>query len=148
MTFAGFVTAMTLGIWMSDGWEVSASTSEETVEGDDTAAGRGGIVGSARDDRRAAGLHGRVLALRVRRRASPHNQADSLAYVGQLLGGGMWRFAIVSAVMISTLSTLWTTILYLSRSVYAMGRDRVLPRSSVGSTGATSRSGRWRSSRC
>ena len=30
--------------------------------------------------------------------------------------------------MISTLSTLWTTILYLSRSVFAMGRDRVLPR--------------------
>jgi amino acid transporter len=30
--------------------------------------------------------------------------------------------------MISTLSTLWTTILYLSRSVFAMGRDGVLPR--------------------
>jgi hypothetical protein len=26
---AGFVTAMTLAVWMSDGWEVSASTSEE-----------------------------------------------------------------------------------------------------------------------
>ena len=44
LTFAGFATAMTLGIWMSDGWEVSASTSEE-VKGDARAAGRGGIVG-------------------------------------------------------------------------------------------------------
>ena len=30
--------------------------------------------------------------------------------------------------LVSTCSTLWTTILYLSRSVYAMGRDGVLPR--------------------
>ncbi len=57
------------------------------------------------------------------------NQADALAYVGTLLGGNFWRVAIVVTVLVSTLSTLWTTILYLSRSVYAMGRDRVLPRS-------------------
>ena len=48
--------------------------------------------------------------------------------MSRLLGGGAWRLAIVTAVMISTLSTLWTTILYLSRSVFAMGRDGVLPR--------------------
>ncbi|HVA34556.1 MAG TPA: amino acid permease, partial [Candidatus Baltobacteraceae bacterium] len=56
------------------------------------------------------------------------NAADSLEYVSRLLGGGVWHWLIVIAVMVSTLSTLWTTILYLSRSVYAMGRDRVLPR--------------------
>ena len=56
------------------------------------------------------------------------HESDSLAYVGDLLGGGVWRWLMVAAVMISSLSTLWTTILYLSRSVYAMGRDRVLPR--------------------
>jgi amino acid transporter len=38
-----------------------------------------------------------------------------------------WRAAIVITVLVSTLSTLWTTLLYLSRSVYAMGRDRLLP---------------------
>ncbi len=30
-------------------------------------------------------------------------------------------------VLTSSLSALWTTVLYLSRSVYAMGRDGVLP---------------------
>jgi len=35
---------MTLGIWMSDGWEVSASTGEE-VDDDASATGRGGITG-------------------------------------------------------------------------------------------------------
>jgi len=126
LTFAGFVTAMTLGIWMSDGWEVSASTGEE-VDDDATATGRGGITG----------LLVTTVVLVACMIAFMHlgtpkgfadNSADSLAYVSELLGGGVWTTLIVSAVMISTLSTLWTTILYLSRSVFAMGRDRVLPR--------------------
>jgi amino acid transporter len=126
LTFAGFATAMTLGIWMSDGWEVSASASEE-VAADAGASGRGGIVG----------LIVTTIVLVFCMTAFLHlgtpkgfadNASDSLEYVGQLLGGGLWRWFIVVAVMVSTLSTLWTTILYLSRSIYAMGRDRVLPR--------------------
>ena len=123
--FAGFVTAMTLAVWMSDGWEVSASTSEE-VEDSAEAAGRGGI----------AGLVISTLVLVVCMYAFQHlgslqgfadNQADALAYVGTLLGSPIWRYAIVVTVLLSTLSTLWTTVLYLTRSVFAMGRDGVLP---------------------
>jgi amino acid transporter len=40
----GFVAAMVLAIWMVDGWEVSASTSEETRRGP-RSAGEGGVVG-------------------------------------------------------------------------------------------------------
>ncbi len=126
MTFAGFVTAMTLGIWMSDGWEVSASTGEE-VKGDTRAAGRGGIVGLVVTTVILIGCMTAFLHLGTPK-GFADNAADSLEYVSRLLGGGAWRLAIVSAVMISTLSTLWTTILYLSRSVFAMGRDGVLPR--------------------
>lgn len=126
LTFAGFVTAMTLGIWMSDGWEVSASTSEET-HGSAETSGRGGIVGLVAT---TVVLVGCMLAFQHlgTPQGFAQNAADSLEYVGRLLGGPWWRLAIIAAVMISTLSTLWTTILYLSRSVYAMGRDRVLPR--------------------
>jgi len=123
---AGFVSAMTLAIWMSDGWEVSASTSEE-VQDSPAASGRGGIVGLV--------LTTVVLVLCMyaylhlgNLQGFAGNQADALAYVGSLLGGAWWRLAIVVTVLLSTLSTLWTTILYLSRSVYAMGRDGVLPR--------------------
>lgn len=121
----GFVSAMTLAVYVSDGWEVSASTSEE-VNDAPTAAGRGGVTG----------LLLTTVVLAICMYAFLHvgsvqgfadNQADALAYVGSLLGGVWWRVAIVAAVLISTLSTLWTTILYLSRSVYAMGRDAVLP---------------------
>jgi amino acid transporter len=126
ITFAGFVTAMTLGIWMSDGWEVSASTGEE-VKGDSRAAGRGGIVGLVVTTVILIGCMMAFLHLGTPK-GFADNAADSLEYVSRLLGGGVWRLAIVTAVMISTLSTLWTTILYLSRSVFAMGRDGVLPR--------------------
>ncbi len=122
----GFVTAMTLAVWMNDGWEVSASTSEE-VNDSPVAAGRGGI----------AGLIVSTIALFTCMIAYMHlgtpkgfadNQTDALAYVGTLLGGEWWRVAIVVTVLVSTLTTLWTTILYLSRSAFAMGRDRLLPR--------------------
>jgi amino acid transporter len=125
-SFAGFLTAMTLGVWMSDGWEVSASASEE-VSDTATASGRGGITG-------LLVTTGILLACMF---AYLHlgstggfaaNQADAMRYVADLLGGGVWRVVIVTTVLVSTSSTLWTTVLYLSRSVYAMGRDRTLPR--------------------
>jgi amino acid transporter len=126
LSLFGFASAMTLGVWMSDGWEVSASASEE-VSDDSRAAGRGGITG----------LLVTVAILATAMTAYLHagsasgfaaNQADAMRYVADLLGDGLWRPLIVTTVLVSTSSTLWTTILYLSRSTYAMGRDGVLPR--------------------
>ncbi|GAC1309950.1 MAG: APC family permease [Vulcanimicrobiaceae bacterium] len=124
--FAGIASAMVLGIWMTDGWEVSASAAEE-ARGPARTAGRGGV----------AGLVVTTLVLLVAMSAYGHvgsvagfaaNQTDAMAYVAARLGGGAWRLAIVATVLVSTAATLWTTLLYLSRSVYAMGRDGVLPR--------------------
>lgn len=130
VTLAGFVAAMTFAVWMVDGWEISASTSEE-VNDDARASGRGGITGLVVTTAilgfcmiaylRLGGVGGFVT-----------HQSDALAYVGDRLGGATWRFAIVATVLVSSCSALWTTLLYLSRSVFAMGRDGVLPRA-VGS---------------
>lgn len=125
LTFAGFAGAMTLGVWMSDGWEVSASTSEEVAD-DARAAGRGGITGLFLTTAVLLACMLAFLHLAPTTEIAS-NASDSLAFVGGLLGGP-WRFALITCVMVSTLSTLWTTVLYLSRSVYAMGRDGVLPR--------------------
>jgi amino acid transporter len=123
---AGVVTAMVLGIWMTDGWEVSASASEE-ASGPAETSGRGGVLALVVTAvilllAMGAYLHvGSVAGFSA-------NQTDAMSYVADRLGGPAWHIAIVATVLVSTAATLWTTVLYLSRSVYAMGRDGVLPR--------------------
>jgi len=122
----GFIYAMTLGVWMSDGWELSAATSEEVAK-DPRASGRGGITGLLVTTAVLAfamfafGHLGTVHGFAA-------NQADAMRYVSDLLGAPAWRPVILVTVLVSTSSALWTTLLYLSRSVFAMGRDGVLPR--------------------
>ena len=131
----GFIEAMVLGIWMVDGWEVTASTSEETRDAA-RVAGVGGIVGLLVTAVflivcTFAYLHaGGVQGLAA-------NQTDVLAFVGERLGGG-WRTLLVVTVLISLAAALETTLLYLVRSVYAMGRDGVLP-GALGLLGARTR---------
>ena len=123
--YLGVVTAIVLGIWMTDGWEVSASTSEETTGGAET-PGRGGIVGLLATS--AVLLFAMGAYLHVGSVAGfAANQSDAMDYVATRLGGDVWRPIVVVTVLVSTAATLWTTVLYLSRSVYAMGRDGVLP---------------------
>src|SRR5581483_6590909 len=113
----GFLYAMTLGVWMSDGWELSAATSEE-VDHDKTASGRGGITGLL--------ITTATLAIAMFAfqsigtvRGFTANQADAMRYVADLLGAPIWRPLILTTVLVSTSSALWTTLLYLSRSVFA-----------------------------
>ena len=131
-TTAGFVAAMVLAIWMVDGWEVSASTSEET-RAPSRSAGYGGV----------AGLLVTAAFLFVCSAAYLHvagigglasHQVDALAFTGERLGG-VWRVLLVITVLVSLTASLETTLLYLVRSVYAMGRDGVLP-SSLGRLGS------------
>jgi len=122
----GFIYAMTLGVWMSDGWELSAATSEEVAK-DPTASGRGGITGLLVTTATLA-----VAMFAFDRLGTlggfKENEADAMRYVADLLGAPIWRPVILTTVLVSTSSALWTTLLYLSRSIFAMGRDRVLPR--------------------
>ncbi|MBV8689877.1 MAG: APC family permease [Candidatus Eremiobacteraeota bacterium] len=125
LTAFGFINAMTLGIWMSDGWEVSASTSEE-VSGKQSQSGRGGITGLLVTSVILFGCMVAYLHLGGAGGFSEHAD-DSMAYVATLLGGRLWRVIIILTVLISTCTALWTTLLYLSRSVFAMGRNGTLP---------------------
>lgn len=124
--FFGIVTAMVLGIWMTDGWEVSAAASEESTGPAET-PGRGGIVALVVTTVVLLAAMGAYLHVGTVAGFSAH-QTDAMGYVADRLGGVGWRIAIVATVLVSTAATLWTTVLYLSRSVYAMGRDGILPR--------------------
>lgn len=120
-----FVAAIVLGVWMIDGWEVSASTAEE-ARGPASAPGTGGLAGLL--------LTSAVMIVAIAAfdrvgsaRGFAAHPDDALAYVGGLLGGS-WTPLLGATVLVSLAASLQTTLVYLTRSVYAMGRDGVLPR--------------------
>jgi amino acid transporter len=125
LEWGGLVAAMVVGIWMIDGWEVSASTAEE-AEGAPSAPGWGGLAGLALT---TAVLLAAIAAFaRIGSSAGfAAHEVDALAYVGELLGG-QWRAVLAITVLVSLAAALQTTLIYLTRSIYAMGRDGVLPR--------------------
>jgi amino acid transporter len=55
------------------------------------------------------------------------HEGDAMAYVGEAIGGSSWRVAVTVTVLVSLAASLQTTLIYLSRSFFAMGRDGVLP---------------------
>jgi len=125
LSWGGLAVAMVVGIWMLDGWEVSASTAEE-AQGVASSPGSGGLFGLLLTA--LVMLAALAAFLRIGTAAGyDAHQADALAYVGDLLGPG-WRPLLGLTVLISLAAALQTTLIYLSRSLYAMGRDGLLPR--------------------
>ncbi|MDQ6942450.1 MAG: APC family permease [Candidatus Eremiobacteraeota bacterium] len=125
LAWGGMASAIVLGVWLIDGWESCASTAEES-QGAASAPGAGALIG--------LGLTSALLLAAIwafTRIGSAGgfaaHESDALAYVGELLGGG-WTKLLSITVLVSLAASLQTTLVYLSRSVYAMGRDGLLPR--------------------
>jgi amino acid transporter len=118
------VAAIVIGIWMIDGWEVSASTAEE-AHGDPSVPGAGGLAGLALT---SVVLLAAILAFTRLGSAGGYaaHGADALAYVGALLGGA-WAPLLEVTVLVSLGASLQTTLVYLSRSLFGMGRDGLVP---------------------
>ncbi|MFN2460724.1 MAG: APC family permease [Candidatus Velthaea sp.] len=122
---SGLIAALVIGIWMIDGWEVSASAAEESADAA-RAPGAGGLAGLLLS---AAVLWLCMTAfLRVGTLDGfAAHEGDAMAYVGAALGGNAWRVALSVTVLVSLAASLQTTLIYLTRSFFAMGRDGVLP---------------------
>ncbi len=124
--FAGFLAAMVLSIWVTDGWEVSTYASEENV-GTSRQPGLGGLFGLL------ITVVIVVICMAAYSRVSDlasisSHAADTLAFVAAQLGGGWKTFVMVLTVLVSTAATLWTTQLGISRGIFSMARDAVFPR--------------------
>jgi amino acid transporter len=121
----GWIGAVVIGIWMTDGWEVSASTAEE-AQTSNAGPGCGGLAGLAIS---AAVLWICMTAfLRVGTLGGfTDNEGDAMSFVAGGLGGPAWRVVVTVTVLVSLAASLQTTLVYLTRSFYAMGRDGVLP---------------------
>jgi amino acid transporter len=123
--FIALMPAIIIGIWMIDGWEVSASTAEES-HGHAQMPGIGGLIGLLI----AAAILSLCMTAFVRVGSADAYAAhvgDAMGFVGSVLGGNAWRLAISIMVLVSLAASLQTTLVYLTRSFYALGRDRVLP---------------------
>ena len=122
----GFLAAMVLSIWVTDGWEVSTYASEEN-SGTSRQPGLGGLFGLLITV--AIVIICMAAYSRVSDLASiSSHAADTLAFVAVQLGGGWKTTLMVVTVLVSTAATLWTTQLGISRGIFSMARDRVFPR--------------------
>lgn len=123
---AGFLDAMVLAIWVTDGWEVSTYTSEEN-SGSRREPGMGGLIALVVTVALVAVCM--VAYLRVGTLQGFSDHADSaLAYVAAQLGGGWRSLLMIVVVLVSSAATLWTGQLGISRGLFSMSRDGLFAR--------------------
>jgi len=111
------------------GWDVTANLNEETKNASRT-SGLGGILGAI-----VVFLLfevftiGSNLVLTTGQLTDQNNAADILEVLGQAVWKGWGGKLIVVAVLLSTVATLETTLIQVTRTLFVMGRDRSMPRS-------------------
>ncbi|MEU6983853.1 APC family permease [Streptomyces sp. NPDC046324] len=122
---AGFASGALIAAFYYWGWDVTSNLSEET-----------------RNSRRTAGLAALVgvavvflvfeaftVAVNVLLTSGQIESAGAnvLAVLGQEIWPGVGGKLLVVAVLLSTIATLETTLIQVTRSLFAMGRDRTMP---------------------
>ena len=108
------------------GWDVTANLNEET-KGAKRTPGLGAIIGIV-----VVFLLFEVFTVATNMVLTTHqitnNTADVLGVLGQQVWHGTGGKFIVLAVVLSTIATLETTLIQVTRTMFAMGRDNTLPK--------------------
>ncbi|MFD8812337.1 APC family permease [Streptomyces sp. NPDC059627] len=122
---SGFASGALIAAFYYWGWDVTSNLSEET-----------------RNSRRTTGLAGligvgivfalfEVFTIAVNVILSSDqiaaNDANVLGVLGEAIWPGWGGKLLIVAVMLSTIATLETTLIQVTRSLFAMGRDRTMP---------------------
>ncbi|MCX4825854.1 APC family permease [Streptomyces sp. NBC_01142] len=120
--FAGVALIAAFYFW---GWDVTANLSEETSDSR-RVSGLGGLLGVV-----SVLAVFEVVTIAVNLVMSQgdiqRSSGTVLADLGDALWPGWGGKAMVIAVMLSTIATLETTLIQVTRTLFAMGRDRTLP---------------------
>lgn len=121
--FKALISGVLLAIFLYSGWDTAAYVGEESQG---RSAGKAAVLSVAILFVIYAGT---VLAFQgiAPNSVMQANAANILAFVGQTIGGSVWKQVMIIAVLGGTLASLQAAIVSSSRISYAMGRDRVLP---------------------
>jgi amino acid transporter len=125
----GFAAAALIAAFYFWGWDVTANLSEETSDSKKN-SGFGGLVG-------VIGVFAlfEIVTIAVNLIISQDDLTNPgpdtpplLTALGNSVWPGVGGKILVLAVMLSTIATLETTLIQVTRSLFAMGRDRTVPR--------------------
>ncbi|MDH6113796.1 amino acid transporter [Kitasatospora sp. MAP12-15] len=121
----GFAASALIAAFYFWGWDVTANLSEETSNSKRN-AGLGGLLGVV-----TAFAIFEVVTISVNLLISQNdiqtNSSTLLSDIGEIVWPGWGGKVLVVAVVLSTIATLETTLIQVSRSLFAMGRDRTVP---------------------
>lgn len=122
---SGFASGALIAAFYYWGWDVTSNLSEETKDSRRT-TGLAGLIGVG-----IVFLLFEVFTIAVNviltDRQIEENSANVLGALGEEIWPGWGGKLIVVAVMLSTIATLETTLIQVTRSLFAMGRDRTMP---------------------
>ena len=121
----GFVSAALIAAFYYWGWDVSSNLNEETKNGR-KAAGRGGIIGVI-----IVFLLFEVFTIAVQvilpAKTIANSNGNLLSILGDEIWPGIGGKILIIAVALSTIATLETTLIQVTRTLFAMGRDHTIP---------------------
>ena len=123
-----FVAGALLAAFYYWGWDVTANLNEETKQ-PPTTSGLGGVLGVI-----TVFLLFQVFTIATNLVLTPaqlqdqKNAADILAILGQAIWHGTGGKLLIVAVLLSTVATLETTLIQVTRTLFTMGRDNTLPK--------------------
>ncbi|MEV0473750.1 APC family permease [Streptomyces prunicolor] len=122
---SGFASGALIAAFYYWGWDVTSNLSEETRNSRRT-TGLAGLIGVG-----IVFLLFEVFTIAVNiiltSRQIESNDANVLAVLGDELWPGWGGKLLIVSVMLSTIATLETTLIQVTRSLFAMGRDRTMP---------------------
>ena len=123
---SGFFAGALIAAFYYWGWDVTANLNEET-KGARKTPGLGGIIGII-----FVFLLFEFFTVATNLVLTSKQISSSPASIMSVLGQAVWHGTggklIVIAVVLSTIATLETTLIQVTRTLYAMGRDNTLPK--------------------
>lgn len=122
---SGFAGAALIAAFYYWGWDVTSNLNEESKHS--KLAARGGIIGVVIVFALFE-LYTVDINLFFSQDAIANGSTSLPTMLGTIVGGSVTGKLMIIAVMLSTIATLETTLLQVSRSLFAMGRDNTLPK--------------------